>query len=305
MPRGAYLGWAVSAAALAGCEGRCGGARGTAELEPVVADAAAPPPIPREPAPSLGCARDADLGPRLDVDAGGARRTAIVRGARAGARAPRPLVLAFHGSGGDGAGFARWTKLEERLDALVVYPDAVVRTVWADHRATHWGATEDLPFVDALVGAALAGGCVDRARIFAVGWSSGGYFANQLACARADALRAVVAFAGGPAVAACPRPVATWMQHDTDDGDVAYATGLEALAQARTRNACGKDFAAAAGPCRAALGCAPDAPLVFCPTHGHGHPPPPAALEAAARFLEAFAEPARGAEPAGETAPGR
>lgn len=107
------------------------------------------------------------------------------------------LVFAFHGGGSDGDGLRSWYDSEQRFaekNAIVVYPDA---------KNGHWDldstadTNADIAFFDALVAELSSKACIDSARVFAVGFSNGAYFANQLACRRGGALRAIAPHAGG------------------------------------------------------------------------------------------------------------
>ena len=54
------------------------------------------------------------------------------------ARAPLPLVLAFHGAGGNGTGFAEYSGLSKTADAhgfAVLYPNAAAHQFWSLNRA--------------------------------------------------------------------------------------------------------------------------------------------------------------------------
>lgn len=201
-------------------------------------------------------------------------------------RRPYPLVLSFHGSGGNGDGFRRSMHEAGALEAIVLFPDAVVRRVWGEHFATHWGKTEDLPFFDALVATTRATFCVDEARVFAWGWSSGGYFANQLGCVRPDVVRAIVALSGGgPENVTCQTPMAAFIHHDRNDGSVAFATGSESRDHWRAVNRCDGARATENG-CTVFDGC--QQPLVWCATRGNGHGVPPSVRDAAWAFLRRF-----------------
>lgn len=199
-----------------------------------------------------------------------------------------PLVVAFHGSGGNGSGFRRYARLEDLSNdgVITVYPDAVVRRVWGENFATHWGKSEDLPLVDGLVARMKSSLCIDESRIFAFGWSSGGYFANQLGCVRPDVFRAIVSLSGGgPENVTCTHPMAAFFQHDRDDGSVAFSTGKESREIWRKTNHCSGTLSERDG-CTIYDGCA--APVVWCETSGNGHGPSRSGTTAAWTFLGAF-----------------
>jgi polyhydroxybutyrate depolymerase len=123
--------------------------------------------------------------------------------------AERPaLVVAFHGSLGDGAqaragyGYA-FDRLADEHGFVVVYPDGVERH-WNDCRrrapyAAHTLGIDDVGFVRALVDRFAAERGVDRARVYATGVSNGGQMAIRLALEAPDLVRAVA-----PVIASVP-----------------------------------------------------------------------------------------------------
>jgi polyhydroxybutyrate depolymerase len=125
--------------------------------------------------------------------------------------APSPaLVLAFHGSMGDGAqaragyGYA-FDRLADEHGFVVVYPDGVERH-WNDCRkrapyAAHALGIDDVGLVRALVDRFAAERGIDRARVFATGVSNGGQMAIRLALEAPDLVRAVA-----PVIASVPAP---------------------------------------------------------------------------------------------------
>lgn len=99
-----------------------------------------------------------------------------------------PLILVFHGSGQTGHIIRAFTghgfdALAEREGAIVAYPDGL-RRKWNDGRvspAFRAAASDvDVVFTDQLVGHYVRSGAVDPARVYAVGYSSGGYFVFRL-----------------------------------------------------------------------------------------------------------------------------
>lgn len=106
-----------------------------------------------------------------------------------------PLVLVFHGDGGDAVGFHHAWPFERATggDAILVYPDGIGAT-WDLETTTD---NRDVAYVTATIDAVASALPVDRARIFAAGYSSGGFFSNVLACHRPALLRAIASNAGG------------------------------------------------------------------------------------------------------------
>lgn len=92
-----------------------------------------------------------------------------------------PLVLAFHGRGGQGEGMESLTGLSATADAhgfIVAYPDGI-------GRGWHYGLSEvdDVAFVDALIDRLVSEDNVDTQRVYATGLSDGGFFSEFLGCA--------------------------------------------------------------------------------------------------------------------------
>jgi polyhydroxybutyrate depolymerase len=222
---------AISVLALAGC---ASGQRpaGPAPDEPEASATDAPPPRRDSAAPTpdaapsalpdvLSQAPDAaatalaDTGPttagcgtseglpegQATITVGGVNRTYILR-LPAGYSAQRawPLVLALHPNGGAGIGFwdatsgARSIRALARDKAVVVLPLALPAGGGFDWRG-HLDA--DLAFFDALIQRLESKLCIDRARLFAMGFSGGGSFSGVLGCRRSD----IRAFAAGSGVA--------------------------------------------------------------------------------------------------------
>jgi polyhydroxybutyrate depolymerase len=122
------------------------------------------------------------------------------------------------------AGYSGFKALADRSGFLVAYPSA-------REDAEQWSLAEDqrgdddLAVVDALIARLVTRGCVDPARVYAVGVSNGGGFATRLGCERSDRIAAVVSVAGayGPLAPCRPdRPVSLLEIHGTADQVVPY-----------------------------------------------------------------------------------
>jgi polyhydroxybutyrate depolymerase len=200
------------------------------------------------------------------VEHGGRRRTCLLHvppSLRKGA--PAPLVLAFHGTGGTGAGMeavSGLSRLSDRRGFIVAYPDAVDRS-WNDgrglgHLPSHREGVDDAGYIAALVEELRRAGVAGPGRVCATGISNGGFFCHYLAAKRADLVVAIAPVAAGmaPAVAADfkpARPVSVLAIQGTEDPLIPYAGGavkwyrggvLSAEASARKwaeHNGCGPD----------------------------------------------------------------
>jgi polyhydroxybutyrate depolymerase len=121
-------------------------------------------------------------------------------------RTAAPLVVFLHGYGGSGAMHARALGLEDVADAhgfVLATPDGTV-----DSRGKHfWNATDaccdfdrsgvdDVAYLGALLDDIESKLPIDPKRVFVVGHSNGGFFAQRLACDLAPRVAAAVSLAG-------------------------------------------------------------------------------------------------------------
>jgi polyhydroxybutyrate depolymerase len=115
--------------------------------------------------------------------------------------APRPLVIALHGRGGDGLGQERLSGLAQvavREGFALTLPDGFERS-WHDGRDVGPAAeahVDDVAFLGALIDRFVAEAHVDPRRVYLVGMSNGGFVALTAACALADRVAAVASVTG-------------------------------------------------------------------------------------------------------------
>lgn len=153
-------------------------------------------------------------------------------------RGPLPVLIAFHGGGGNASGFQKYADLDERADRLgyaLVYPDGTGRL---GRRLLTWNAgaccgsamqqgVDDVGFTLAVL-AELAGELeLDRTRVYATGHSNGAMMAYRLAADASSRIAAIVPVAGAdmtlqfaPAAA-----VPVLHVHSVDDPRALYAGG--------------------------------------------------------------------------------
>jgi polyhydroxybutyrate depolymerase len=194
-----------------------------------------------------------------------------------------PIVLAFHGGGGSAEGGRSvfdFSKQVPEAQAWFVYPQAANGGDWDLDAPPAKNA--DMAFVDALVSHLKQTRCVDSARVYATGESRGGYFSNQLACARADLLRGIAPHAGGGPYGnddaydesgrlRCSGPVATMIFHGESDGTVSVSEAETTLRVWQSTNGCTSTREAASpSPCVTLKGCAKPTGLCRIPGLGHG-----------------------------------
>jgi polyhydroxybutyrate depolymerase len=218
------------------------------------------------------------------VNVGGiARNYVLVAPSKIDPARAYPVVLYFHGDGGDGVGMQRNAPFEVASGdrAIVAYPDGIGHT-WDLETTTD---NRDVAFVEALLGDIAHDYSLDRHQIFATGYSSGGFFANVLACQRSSLLRAIASNAGGAPYhqaeswpnqfPKCPgeAPVAAMALHGTSDNGVTLDSGRFSAEYWAYVDGCnvGEMETTAYSECRAYRGCKPGKDVVFCQVPGLGH----------------------------------
>jgi polyhydroxybutyrate depolymerase len=160
------------------------------------------PPAPT-PSPSASTRTDghpaADTREQLRVD--GATRTYLLHRPAANDAGPRPLVIAFHGSGEGAAGMRARTGLDraaEDRSLLVAYPEGR-RQAWGVGTAATARRPDpdtDVRFTEALVRELVRKEKADPARVYAVGFSNGGSMALRMAAQRPGLLAGAASVAG-------------------------------------------------------------------------------------------------------------
>lgn len=247
---------------------------------------------------------------RITVRHDGRLREALVHvpPAITGGRA-LPMVLAFHGGGGDmdyqaGDAYGLSDKAD-RAGFIAVFPNGTgalrreggLATWNAGHccgRARDDGV-DDVGFVRALVAELQRRLPVDRQRIHATGMSNGGMMAHRLACEAADLFASVAAVAGTDNTTACApsRPIPVLHLHALDDTHVLYGGGAgpdafrdpakvteftsvsETMARWAQRNACSapprRVLTVPGAWCERHAGCSGGVAVQLCVTETGGH----------------------------------
>ncbi len=157
----------------------------------------------------VGCAAEAGM---VGVVSGGEPRSYKLVAAPAGNSAGRPLVIALHGWLGTPEQMARMSGLSSaaaRLGFAVIYPEGEWRS-WTFDPSSPRGAA-DAAFLADVVANVSARVPIDPARIYAVGFSNGGFMAQALACSGRVRLAGIAVVASGlaaPTAASCRPGVA-------------------------------------------------------------------------------------------------
>jgi len=182
-----------------------------------------------------------------------------------------PLLLLWHGWGGEPSDVLAMAEPELYwADAIVVAPRGLPRSfeIFGDRVANGWQidsgdlSDRDLALFDAIITRMRGDYCVDPHRIYASGFSNGGYFTNLLGCVRGTVLAAIVPAGGGGPWSPCQGEVAVSIVHGRNDNTVAFTEAVSS-AEIWTRvNAC------PAIPVPPAEGCVrsecKNGPLEFC-----------------------------------------
>ncbi len=119
-------------------------------------------------------------------------------------RGRHPLILAFHGHGGNMTGTSRWGLQNRWPQAIVVYPQGLDTPSGLDPKGRKPGwqrlagdqGNRDLKFTDAMLATLRQKFKVDDRRVFATGFSNGAFFTLLLWIERRDTFAAFAVVAG-------------------------------------------------------------------------------------------------------------
>lgn len=222
---------------------------------------------------------------------------------------PAPLLLAFHGGGGNmrlQAEDERYGLISaaERHGFIAVFPNGHSAlpggglATWNAGRccgAARDRGVDDVAFVRALLARLRQQLPVDPQRIYATGMSNGGMLVHRLACEMSDTFAAVASVAGPEAFSPCQpaRPISVLHIHALDDDHVLYRGGAgeaafrdrrqvmdfvsvpDTIAHWMARNRCpGPPQTVLQVPgarCEASRGCAGGVEVQLCSTDTGGH----------------------------------
>jgi poly(3-hydroxybutyrate) depolymerase len=139
----------------------------------------------------------------------------------------------------------------------------------------------EVPYFDEVLKEVSAAYCVDEARVFMAGYSSGSWLTNLLGCVRAGVIRGQGNATGGlPTVPKmCAGPIAGLLAHDMQDDMNSFAGGEIARDRVLAIDGCGTTTVpydydgdpSTPSPCVMYEGCMSGYPVVWCPTNGKGH----------------------------------
>lgn len=200
-----------------------------------------------------------------------------------------PLVFVFHGDGGNGGSLRGYFFFEAAsgTDAIVVYPDGIDAT-WDLYQTDP--TNHDFPFIASLIDKLANSYAVNKARVFAAGWSNGAFFANELACNRPGLIAAIASNSGGAPGTPDPMnwplkypsgdfkcvnneaPVPAFVVQGAVDGAVTKDSGQYDAQYWAYVNGCGTTTTATGpSPCTQYDGCPNGQGVVYCEIPNMGH----------------------------------
>jgi polyhydroxybutyrate depolymerase len=219
--------------------------------------------------PSAGCGNDNPAMGQLSMTIRGNRADYLVTlPPNYSGTTPSPLIFGFHGRNRTYLEFEQVdasqirTQLENR--AVMVFPQS--------QGGAGWNFAAEVPpsleFFEALYSQVVSNYCVDTSHTFAIGHSSGAYFADILACRYGDRLRGIGDVSGALQAESrdnCVGSVAALLVHGPNDTVVPFAGGVQMRDQYLSRNACSQmTIAGSVAPCVSYQGCAAGLPVAWC-----------------------------------------
>lgn len=197
-----------------------------------------------------------------------------------------PVMFVFHGAGGTGEQMQAGTGfdvLADQAGIITVYPNGQ-----AGNAPWNVGAgvcppgnfvsttQDDEAYVEQMLADVEEDQCVDKERVFATGFSMGGYFSHELGCKLGKKVfRAIAPHSGGTHSGDCPgAPLPVLLLHGDKDSLINYSCGTRARDYWATRNGCAQDadrLNVTGGYCDFQRGCPADAPVVMCTFNGMDH----------------------------------
>jgi polyhydroxybutyrate depolymerase len=145
---------------------------------------------------------------------------------------PVPLVLDFHGNGGNSEAqraSSGWDAKADEVGFIVAYPDGVGNAwnVGVCCGEALEGNVDDVGFARAIIQTVSEQACIDPKRVYATGMSNGAGLVHRLACEAADVIAAIAAASSDLVTDPCTpaRPISELSVRGLDDTLVAYEGG--------------------------------------------------------------------------------
>jgi poly(3-hydroxybutyrate) depolymerase len=214
----------------------------------------------------------------------------------------RPYRTIFLGHGcGDNNGCSACGPAGTPFPGLETVADAILVAMVAEGSCFDNGngtnSSPELVYFDQILKEVAADYCVDQARVFVGGFSSGAWVTHLIGCARAGSgpgtVRAQITATGEwPNPPPCTGPIAALMAHDMEDNNNPFSAGVVARDKILAENHCGTQTipysydgvtpatptsgncaitgtVTSCQPCVEYQGCDPGYPVIWCPTNGN------------------------------------
>lgn len=170
---------------------------------------------------------------REQLTVGGTTRTYRLLDPSPNDHRPKALVLVLHGGREDSTAMIARTNFDQLAEAdrfIVVFPDGV-QGHWNSGSccgATVVSVSAEEAFFNQLLDRVESQHHVDESRVYATGFSAGGYMAYRLGCDLSTRLTAIASVSGSMPDGTCTiaRPVSVLEIHGTGDNQLPYAGGV-------------------------------------------------------------------------------
>jgi polyhydroxybutyrate depolymerase len=256
-----------------------------------------PPPGPWGPGdyPSTGPGGSDYIGINLDGQNGYTREYKVHVPKSYNPDVPMPLVVCMHGIGqtasmfcvhgtntaglGPNGSTGGFVTQSDRHGFILVMPQGH-DVSWNAGLCCQPGGVDDLAFIRAVITEVESHLNVDTTRIYAAGFSNGGFMAEKLACDASDIFAAIVDGSGGIVEGGCKpqNHVAVLQFHGTDDHWVLYQLMPATDHKWAQLNGCDASTTPARFPnsggdttCVTHTGCPADGTVTSCTIEGGGH----------------------------------
>lgn len=272
--------------AIVGCDGA------TNEDPLAAADSSVAIPVDAAPQKDAVPACIAKELPReIQIDFDGDIRNVILEGPINPPSTPVPLVINFHGYSDSASlqeGFSLMSEHARSNEYVVAYPEGTgIIKGWnagACCGTAVTSAKKDVEFTERVIEAVAELACIDLARVYAVGYSNGGFLSHRLACELSDKIAGIGSVAGVMGTEDCQpsHAIPVLQMHGTADAVVPYngsiALGFVSVARSMAdwsdRLHCDATepsvfYDEGDATCVRYSGC--DAPLGLCTIAGGGH----------------------------------
>jgi poly(3-hydroxybutyrate) depolymerase len=233
------------------------------------------------PVPSPGCGKTPPASNRYTIDVGGTSREYILKVPDGyDPNHAYRLIFGFHGAKYDD----NWVATGKAPDGgtplsgpyFGIESEAAGSAVFVAPQANPTWSSSDLAFVDAMLALFESQLCIDKSRIFSVGFSMGAIMTITLGCNRSDVFRGIAPMSGSlPSPCPTGQHIAYWASHGTNDTTIPIANGQAARDEFVKRNHCGTQTSAAdANHCVTYQGCDQGYPVTWCTFTGVHEPAP-------------------------------